>query len=593
MEQQPQSYSVKVTSEAIYISNPKSDLHYKLSRGSASLVRLSLAEAAENLLDEKVCVGFYGIIDLLETKHIICIDRCVKVGTLLNSPVYRVEEISFIQLATSASRDAREKNNAYISMIKNAIERKGAYFARDFALTKNVQSLLNEVDTGHRFFLNKRHCQLFYDSNMEELITPIIFGYFDYREVYIAGKRLQYVLISRKDVRRLGRRYLSRGLDKSCVAANFVETEQVITTIDGTMHNIAAYTQIRGSIPLLWNQIPNFSWDPTIDLNPDLKANSDAMKKHLDEELSHYSKLKLINLIDNKGSQKRIGESFTDTLSELKLDNVGYVWFDFHEECKKMRWENIGKLIAKIEPDMNEFGYFSALVDIPKEAKWKEIPSEAVHVKQVQKGVIRTNCMDSLDRTGVVQSVIARNILHQQLSSMKLESNSTAPKTAFEPFEEHELEQVFRNVWTDNGDQLSVQYSGSKALKTDFTRTGRRTIAGALWDGKNSIQRYYIGRFSDGYYQDSLELASGTLVPLKDEIKERPLLGPMAMLVITFMIAIFVGHRLSNKYLQFDKESLKGFLAHIGVVIVAVVIILKVSFGDGKELFDIPKRMQK
>jgi phosphatidylinositol 4-phosphatase len=31
---------------------------------------------------------------------------------------------------------------------------------------------------------------------------------------------------------------------------------------------------------------------------------------------------------------------------------------------------------------------------------------------------------------------------------------------------------VFNNVWADNADVISLRYTGAKALKTDFTRTG-------------------------------------------------------------------------------------------------------------------------
>ena len=36
-------------------------------------------------------------------------------------------------------------------------------------------------------------------------------------------------------------------------------------------------------------------------------------------------------------------------------------------------------------------------------------------VGKVQGGVFRTNCIDCLDRTNVVQSMIAKHLLHQQL----------------------------------------------------------------------------------------------------------------------------------------------------------------------------------
>lgn len=56
-------------------------------------------------------------------------------------------------------------------------------------------------------------------------------------------------------------------------------------------------------------------------------------------------------------------------------------------------------------------------------------------------------------------------------------------------------------VWADNADIVSTQYSGTGALKTDFTRTGKRTRMGALKDGINSLTRYYKNNFADGFRQ--------------------------------------------------------------------------------------------
>ena len=56
-------------------------------------------------------------------------------------------------------------------------------------------------------------------------------------------------------------------------------------------------------------------------------------------------------------------------------------------------------------------------------------------------------------------------------------------------------------VWADNADNLSIQYAGTKALKTDFTRTGKRTRFGALQDGVNSSFRYICNNFTDGFRQ--------------------------------------------------------------------------------------------
>jgi phosphatidylinositol 4-phosphatase len=36
----------------------------------------------------------------------------------------------------------------------------------------------------------------------------------------------------------------------------------------------------------------------------------------------------------------------------------------------------------------------------------------------------------------------------------------------------HSFFSVFKNVWANNADQISMMYSGTGALKNDFTRTG-------------------------------------------------------------------------------------------------------------------------
>ena len=43
-----------------------------------------------------------------------------------------------------------------------------------------------------------------------------------------------------------------------------------------------------------------------------------------------------------------------------------------------------------------------------------------------------------------------------------------------DPFEKFiaPLEECFREAWTDNADMISIIYTGTPALKTDFTRTG-------------------------------------------------------------------------------------------------------------------------
>ena len=64
----------------------------------------------------------------------------------------------------------------------------------------------------------------------------------------------------------------------------------------------------------------------------------------------------------------------------------------------------------------------------------------------------------------------------------------------------------FGLVWADHADYVSTAYSGTGALKTDFTRTGKRTRVGLLQDGYNSAMRYLKNNYFDGARQVRLGL---------------------------------------------------------------------------------------
>lgn len=80
--------------------------------------------------------------------------------------------------------------------------------------------------------------------------VPCIYGFVSIQSI---DASTSFVLISRKDARRMGRRFVVRGLNREGNAANFCETEHIITQkkANGTF-TIASHLQIRGSIPMIW-----------------------------------------------------------------------------------------------------------------------------------------------------------------------------------------------------------------------------------------------------------------------------------------------------------------------------------------------------
>ncbi|KAJ3011291.1 UNVERIFIED_CONTAM: Phosphatidylinositide phosphatase SAC1 [Siphonaria sp. JEL0065] len=217
-----------------------------------------------------------------------------------------------------------------------------------------------------------------------------------------------------------------------------------------------------------------------------------SYKKHFLQQIGYYGPQIAINLINKKGYEARLSDTWSRLNTQFNDPRVRYIHFDFHHECKNMRWDKISKLVAEIEADLIVQGY--ATVEATTQNGVVSLKAS-----RAQTSVVRTNCMDCLDRTNVVQSVLARRVLPMQLQEF------CGGNGAFH----EEFEKGFKNLWADHADAISLVYSGTGALKTDFTRTGKRSPQGVLSDGTNSVIRYVKNNFFDGFRQDSFDLFLG------------------------------------------------------------------------------------
>lgn len=302
----------------------------------------------------------------------------------------------------------------------------------------------------------------------------------------INGHNLNWSIISRRSVHRAGTRLFRRGIDKNGYVANFVETEQIIEY----QGDKASFVQVRGSIPLFWQQNPDLRYKPPPTLlEMDIQEHHAACLRHLEELATLYGKQVLVDLVDQKGAEGTLEQSFKTSIHTINFPSVKYEPFDFHAECRHMRWDRLSILIDRVSIEQDEMGYFLLLRD--------------GSLISLQDGIFRTNCIDCLDRTNVVQSMLA----HRNLEMVLKKLNILQPNQSLEY--QYSFEMLYKNVWADNADIVSTQYSGTGALKTDFTRTGKRTKIGLLKDGINSLTRYYKNNLLDGFRQDSIDLFLG------------------------------------------------------------------------------------
>ncbi|KAG0047659.1 hypothetical protein BGZ83_007325 [Gryganskiella cystojenkinii] len=359
----------------------------------------------------------------------------------------------------------------------------GFYFSTEFDLLSSMQKrsdfareqpaadipLWCQVDK--RFWWNEHLSKEFLDIKAHGYVLPIMQGYVEIEQCEIEEQPFEFTLVSRRSKYRSGLRYQRRGIDEQGNTANFVETEQLLRITP---------------IPVLERTE---------------EENMEGFQKHVSSQMDKYGRQIFISLVEQHGREVIAGSAYTQYVEKLAEPQVRYVQFDFHEQCRGMKYENIDRLIKSLEVPIQELGYCWLA---PRNDGVTRDDDGFFERLYEQKGVIRTNCMDCLDRTNVVQSAIGRHILNHQLLRLGIASFPDKGLSVYEDFEN-----VFNHVWANNGDAISREYAGTSALKGDFTRTGKRNLQGMVNDATNSIARMYQNTFKDYFRQAAIDYLLG------------------------------------------------------------------------------------
>lgn len=405
---------------------------------------------------------------------------------------------------------------------------KSFYFSYDFDITRRLgektalpssdEPLYSRVDSV--FFWNRHVLQPFMDARKEAVSLPLMQGFVGQQTFTVDGnppqndgssrdsvemcnlshtetqapassdgpekiptqrrpseKDYTITIISRRSTKRAGLRYLRRGIDQDGFVANMVETEQLLSPAEwNPSSKVHSFLQVRGSIPVFFTQTP-YSLKPVPVLQHSEETNRKACQYHFERLRRTYGAIQIVNLVEKHGNEGQIGTRYEKTVEYLNTLSkessspaapLDFEWFDFHQACRGMKFENVSLLLSLLREQLENYGSTSF-------AGGKMIQS--------QKGVVRTNCMDCLDRTNVCQSSFARHMLEVQLKEEGFDMGAQLDqKTAW-----------FNILWADNGDAVSKQYASTAAMKGDYTRTKKRDYRGALNDLGLSLARFYSG----------------------------------------------------------------------------------------------------
>jgi len=279
-------------------------------------------------------------------------------------------------------------------------------------------------------------------------------------------------------------------------------------------------------VPLFWEQASGLlPGQQKISITRSAQATQPAFDKHFEELEIKYGSVHIVNLLSKeKESEVQISERYRNHVKYSTLNSrqsedpeaehrmLRSTEYDFHAETRAPgRYEAASGITRYISDSADGFGYclFETADESEPNDNSSQIAGQPIMILQ-QQGIFRVNCLDCLDRTNLVQTIISKMaydgfLNHHDESPASVDFNTR-----------------HGTLWADNGDvrplrrensspanvqeALSQIYAGTGALKSSFTRSGKMSLAGTLADARKSATRMYINKFEDKGRQNTMDM---------------------------------------------------------------------------------------
>ena len=374
-------------------------------------------------------------------------------------------------------------------------------------------------------------------------VLPVVHGAFIQRKLHDYGRSLNLMLLARRSRHFAGTRYLKRGVSDRGKVANDVEHEQILhdesTSPEGVF---SSYLQIRGSIPTFWTQESSVTMPkPPIVLNR-VDPTYQATQAHFEDLLKRYgSPVIVVDLVKQSEKREReviVGNEFRNAIDYINqhVDDghkILYCALDY-SHISKHRNLNVSSSLNDVATwSVNQTGFFCSSPqwkiikggsiepfdnDSEKNAEVERLGNKGfgniLFFPMEQMGILRTNCIDCLDRTNVAQFSAGVEALGQQLVVMGIRSSPKLDPSSI-------VVRMLIDMYVEIGDQIALQYGGSEAHKKVASAGANSNIPGQLGKHKElltSIRRYYSNAFTDRLKQDAMNLFLGYYLPSQNNI---------------------------------------------------------------------------
>jgi hypothetical protein len=337
---------------------------------------------------------------------------------------------------------------------------------------------------------------------------------------------------------RAGTRFLRRGIDRAGNTAITVETEMIVSTPSRAM----TWTVMRGSIPLPWQQkmhdirqhpkaklqstpssvstSTSTSTSTTKTTSTSIQCNRRTKRQVVEGPLTvstreksnlievnsslctmpqsipafsnetreaftrhvrwiqsrHGPSVTFVNLIrEHSCTEALLSQAFRVIVQQMDMPNVAYISTPVLRQSGSLH-----------DAAANAYAYASrngfTIIDI----NYTEQQQQSLRVLCRQQGCLRVNCMDCIDRTGMVQFRVAMLMLPQMLMAI----DESIPAIT--------ISKCMRSLWADNNDVLAQQYTSTGTIAGWLVRYGGRChLLRRLYDMKILLSRVYINALVD------------------------------------------------------------------------------------------------
>nr|XP_002125633.1 polyphosphoinositide phosphatase [Ciona intestinalis] len=527
------------------------DILYRLHVGnSTTLINKSLKRG---LVESYKGFGIVGFIRFKEGYYLILITKRIKVAEIGGHSIYKIEDTSMINIPNSNVKVTHPEEWRYLRSFQTVDLSSNFYYSHSYDLTNNLQHnfmLLHhnrsddvikrpklwqthgrDMKPCKRFVWNNYLLDGLQDDHITDIwVLYVIHGHIDQSCVSVYGKSIYITLIGRRSSSYAGTRFLKRGCNVKGDVGNEVETEQIVhCATSSSLHHtpFTSYVQHRGSVPCQWFQDITASVVPS---KPPITITSDnpyaqPTSLHFQQLLERFgSPVVVLNLVRKR--EKRFHESvlgieFSSAINYLNQflstkQQIKYHAFDMAHSLRGTKLNVLAWLANIAEHSIQATGFFQSKPDLYKDTlnkdhRWRTLGGQRLGSCRVQTGVLRTNCVDCLDRTNSAQFVAGNCALAYQLYSLGvLDEPAIEIKT--------DVTRLYEEMFETHGDIIALQYGGSQLVHT--INSYRRTVA--PWashsrDIVTTLSRYYTNTFSDADKQSAINLFLGVFRPQTSE----------------------------------------------------------------------------